>query len=139
MEKLKLKASSGSELDMISALAQNGLVLKSSIEFKDNVFYFLLNRFCWELSVDKKEDKSYRIHSAIYFQNVKNVAYNFEFQNHNKDEFLSLMTIHSDFANQINIVFANNAIISLTISSVEVFLKDLHDHWVTESVPNHDI
>lgn len=141
VDNLKLKATTGSELDMISALLQDGIVLKNTIEFdaESKLFFFLVDRFCWETVADKNENKNYRIHSGVYFHGVSNVKHNKEFTEHKTSKLLSLMTIHSNFVDEINIIFSNNAIISLTTNEINVYLKDLFEPWPAGRIPRHNV
>lgn len=139
MEKLKIKAVSCSDLDMISAITQDSIILKNSIKFDGSMFSCLINRFCWEGLDNLEEKRMYRIHSALYFSGIKSVNYNKKFKEHENSKLLSLLTIHSDFTDNITIVFSDNSIIALKVSKIEVYLKDLYDHWPTDALPAHSI
>lgn len=139
MENLKIKAVSGQDLDAISALARDGIVLKNAIEFDGNVFFFLLNRFRWEGLLDKAKPECQRIHSSIYFKNVISASYNGAFARHPSSKLLSLMAIHSDLDKGVTLVFSNNSIISLEVSKIEVYLDDMYEGWPAELVPSHPV
>ncbi len=127
------------DLDIISSMVQDSIILKKNMIFlkKQRTFILLVNRFKWE-NINKKE----RIYSIIRFQGVLRVRTK-SLNNEKENLPLELLAINyqTDGGHLIHIYlnFAGGAVIDLEVECVECILKDLSEPWKTGTVPNHNL
>ncbi|PPR78720.1 MAG: hypothetical protein CFH01_00829 [Alphaproteobacteria bacterium MarineAlpha2_Bin1] len=127
------------DLDIISSMVQDSIILKSNMKFlkKQRSFIVLANRFKWE-----ERDKQERIYSIIRFQGVLSVkTKSFSKEKENLPLELLAINYQTDGEHLIHIYlhFSGGAIIDLEVECVECILKDLSESWKTKTVPNHNL
>ena len=143
---LTLLAKNLSDLNIISALAQDSVLKKKNIRWikKRHRFSLLINRFKWE-QVTKKMLKTVpfgRAQSMLRFDGVVGVV-SLGVENALEDEILSLLRIdliEKDNLNHIKLVFSGNIQIKLKIEFLSLVLQDFNE--VSElnkgTIPNHE-
>jgi len=133
---LKLKITSFEDIHYLSALVQDSIVDKDAFEFENGSLLVLLNRFKWE---NYHEKKYRRIHTGLFFQNVKKVTFDKNFTSDHEMRFLNLLSIITDYSDRITLLFSGDKVVNVYVDSVDIKIKDLHYSWATESVPYHDL
>ena len=139
MEKIKLKAQTEKDCDVISTLLQDAVSKVSGFAYLEDekCFRILLNRFCWEHSHKFEEHQCYhRIHSGLYIHNVESVHVNDNFKE-KIHHFYNLLAMHAN-GNEINLIFSDHRHVHIKTNGILVYLKDLHDHYPTLSKPEHN-
>ena len=130
---LALCAQSQNDLDIISALVQDSVLIKQNIRWnkKRRRFTMLINRFRWELS-SKKNQKVIpykRVQGVLIFDGVLNVlAKNLKYALDN--EVLALLNINltrNESFLKLELNFSGKACIMLETELLHVLLKDLED------------
>ena len=145
-ESLALLVEDQDDLDIISALVQDGLLKKANIRWikKRRRFSLLINRFRWE-QVTKEMRKTVpcdRVQTVLTFDGVLRVL-SLGVENALENQILSLLRIEfvaKEICDEIKLVFSGNIIIRLKIEFLRVALRDLSpvDGLKTGTVPNHD-
>ena len=144
---LALYAQSQMDLDIISALVQDGVLIKQNIRWnkKRHRFTALINRFRWELLPDKKQKiiPFKRVQAVLIFDGilnvfVKNLTYALN------GEVLVLLNIKLKKEKNIfllELIFAGKACIMLEAELLNVLLKDLENNSLVGKafVPKHKI
>ena len=139
MEKIKLKAQSEKDCDIISSLLQDAVSRVSGCAYLEDqkCFRILFNRFCWEHSHKFDEEQCYhRIHSGLYIHNVKSIHVNDNFKQ-KTPHFYNLLAMHAN-NDEINLIFSDHRHIYIKVEKILVYLKDLHEHYPTLAKPEHN-
>ena len=142
---LALVAKSEDDLNIISALVQDGVLKKKNIRWfkKRNRFSMLINRFRWELISNEMEDNIPfgRVQSMLVFDGVLRVR-SLGTEKALENQILSLLHIKFSTGrnlNEIKLVFSGNTIIMLKTEFIHVILQDLN--YINKAkigkVPNH--
>ena len=144
---LALGAQSKHDLQIISALDQDSVLIKKNIRWIKNRhrFSLLIHRFKWELMFEEKNRKgaSKRVQAILMFDTITDVLSR-GLNNALQDEVLSLMQI--DLKNfkhfeEIKLIFSGKTEIKLRAEVVNVRLRDLKgsDLFSLGNVPKHKI
>ena len=128
---LNLIGANEEDLKVISAYLQDSIVIVRDIVFlkKNKSFVMIVNRFMWE-DVEKGILRSNkRVRSAVRFEGVIEVKSK-NINQKNQDLVLELIAIDylknkDDY--EVNLIFNNNAHISLRTDSIEVRLEDQNE------------
>jgi hypothetical protein len=131
---LKLKAIDEEDLRICSTYLQDSICPVSSMEFEDNCFSILANRFCWEVT-----DQTIRVHCGVLFHGVKSVQKrNFHQKGH--ERVLNLLMISYESSDQsIRLLFSGDREIRLECDSICLYLKDFDHPWPAKRKPMHDV
>ena len=147
LETLALCAQSRNDLEIISALVQDSVLIKKNIMWnkKRHRFTMLINRFRWELLSDSKQKTIpfKRVEAALIFDGVLNsLAKNLKHAS--DDEVLSLLNIKlrtDESFFKLELIFAGKASIMLEAELIHVLLKDMENNNLVgkATVPRHKI
>ena len=140
---ISLRCKQPQDLEVVSSLLQDALVGNADLRFEKskNRFLFVVNRFCWEAATKISKDKSYyRVLSGVNIQNVTSVKHqNLTLYNEeNSALFYNLLTIEYDSDNnEVMLVFSENVSVKLTVSELDIFIRDIAEPYPTTQIPNH--
>lgn len=128
---LSLLAENKDDLDVISALVQDAVLIKSNIKWikKRHRFSMLINRFRWELvSKEEKQTVSFsRIHTMLAFEaviKVSSLGVEYALEN----DILSLLRVEFNMREnmvEIELIFSGGILIKLEAEFIQVFMQDL--------------
>ena len=141
---LKLLANNTNDLQVISAHLQDSILTTKNIANlkKNRLFLLEFNRFMWEDIEKGILRKNKRIRSILKIDNVISVQSK-NINQENKDRFLEFLTIEVDENTNnnynLNLIFAGDALIRITVEVIEVYLDDQGDPWESKTEPKHKI
>lgn len=141
---LKLLANNTNDLKVISAHLQDSILTTKNIANlkKNRLFLLEFNRFMWEDIEKGILRKNKRIRSILKIDNVISVQSK-NINQENKDRFLEFLTIEVDenASNNynLNLIFAGDALIKITVEVIEVYLDDQGEPWESKTEPKHKI
>ncbi len=136
---VKLKAQDSQDLEVISALLQDGLVASADMFFDRQAgsFVMLVNRFCWEQSHD---GQTYRCLCGVNIGHVRAVSHrNLAVSAPNDaSQFYNLLALSYDQAQeQLTLIFSNEGEIRCKIDRLDVRIKDVAAPHPTMKTPEH--
>ena len=146
---LKLIALDESDLEIISAHCQDGIVRIEDMTYQHEQqrFILLFNRFAWEKTYDQDSKPQrttpsfQRRRSALHFERVTN-AQQLNIDASKKSDVKKLLALNFEATESpsgtINLFFSGGSEIKLKVECIETMLKDLGAIWETENRPNHD-
>ena len=140
---ISLRCKQPQDLEVVSSLLQDALVGNADLCFEKskNRFLFVANRFCWEAATKISKDKSYyRVLSGVNIQNVTSVKHQnlTHYNEENSTLFYNLLTIEYDSDNnEVMLVFSENVSVKLTVSELDIFIRDIAEPYPTTQIPNH--
>lgn len=131
---LKLKATDFASLDVVSTLTHDSIFYTTSIDYSDQNFKILINRFRWEdaiqaISVQHPEHFT-REHAILSFYNITKVDM-FNIKSTVKP--LVLMAIHAS-ENEINLSLAFQQHITLYCKEILVYCESAPKQWYTHNI-----
>ena len=140
---LKLSAQKTEDLDVLSSLLQDALILASDMAFDgpSQQFTVLCNRYRWELQKDKSKRSGKRIRCAVQIHHVHHVQYHGSLP---ADMPLNLLSI--DYHHQaegsgkletIILHCSNHFSLKLSCDGLRMIMSDLSEDWDALSRPNH--
>ena len=141
---LKLLANNTNDLKVISAHLQDSILTTKNIANlkKNRLFLLEFNRFMWEDIEKGILRKNKRIRSILKIDNVISVQSK-NINQENKDRFLEFLTIEVDENTRnnynLNLIFAGDALIKITVEVIEVYLDDQGEPWESKTEPKHKI
>lgn len=141
---LKLLANNTNDLKVISAHLQDSILTTKNIANlkKNRLFLLEFNRFMWEDIEKGILRKNKRIRSILKIDNVISVQSK-NINQENKDRFLEFLTIEVDENTSnnynLNLIFAGDALIKITVEVIEVYLDDQGEPWESKTEPKHKI
>ncbi len=130
---LKLRAQSRDDLEIIAACMQDAVMKRGDLALvaEQATFVMLTNRYVWEEAAQQQ-----RIRSGLRFRNVIRVRQ--KAIPADPEHLLYLLTIqYEPEAQQICLVFAENAEIRLDVEDCEVILEDIGTAWAARRQPRH--
>jgi hypothetical protein len=137
---LKLRAEDQQDLKVISACLQDAILPASAMSYHpdEKMFAILANRFMWEQDAEQHEGQEMfkRVHTGVYFSQVKEVKY-LNIDQTNTIDFMNLLAISGDKEGEIDLIFSNERQICLYVDKIMCYLKDLHEPWHTPQKPSH--
>lgn len=145
MEPLKLIALDSEDLDVVAAHMQDAVVKVEDMRFdpKARQFALLTNRFAWEEAAGKRTKSYQRRRSALHFDRVLKARCK-GFSPTDGDRVLSLLTVQffpdgeaDSPGGEIELIFADDISISLSVECIEAQLADLGPAWETQRRPKH--
>jgi hypothetical protein len=132
--RLRIKAVDAEDLAVLSALLQDSLVTVGDIalfQAEDKKQMALLcSRYCWE-----NKDNTQRQHALLVINDVVQAQYKC-IDRSNPAQILSILSLQLN-DEELRIVFADDAVLRLSLQQPEIFLSDLADPWPTQFVPCH--
>jgi hypothetical protein len=145
-EPLKLLATDGEDLAVMSAILQDALVQVGEMIWQRDQGRFVLvaNRFRWEgrPEHDRKGEIHERVHSGLCVSHVTAVRRR-GFDPRHPTGLLSLLAIRHQpqdgGGHAIDLTFAGGAEILLEVSELAVRLDDIDEPWPTRLQPTHDV
>jgi hypothetical protein len=143
---LKLLATDGDDLAVISAMLQDALVDGSEMVWQreEQRFVVVANRFCWEgrPEQDRRGPIHERVHSGLCVSHVTNVRRR-GFDPRRPAGLLSLLAIRhqprADGGHALDLTFSGGAEIRVEVSELVVRLDDIDQPWPTRVQPSHEV
>lgn len=145
MDKLKLMALDSQDLDVLAAHMQDAVLKPTDMRFDPRARQFVIkaNRFVWENARGRRSRGFERRLSALHFDRVLSVKTR-GVNRKSGGAVLSLLTIQF-FPDQIEgfvggdieLIFAGDASVMLTVECIEAQLADLGPVWETRNRPRH--
>ena len=137
MDDLKLIAFDDNDLQVISSLTQDAIIVPTDISFDSKARHFIvpMRRYAWELKTETPTRKN----SVLRFLTVEKVQSKGVEGGANQKP-LSLLTINSSTLNGVllmSLTFANDVSIILSVEAMELELQDLGASWSASRRPNH--
>jgi hypothetical protein len=138
---LKLRAEDADDLAVISACVQDALVSVTDLTYDraGRRFTLVANRFRWEAKPEPADGALpfERTLCAVSFGEVERASYR-GFRRRADDRILSLLAIRLGSAPGIvDLEFAGDAAIRLTVSAIRVHATDIGEPWPTAWQPDH--
>ncbi len=142
---LRLMAEDETDLQLISAAAQDSLMQVGDIGFDTSQrrFVLALNRFRWEAGQEERK-RFERARAALAFEDVLSAKVRgLPPRRDNADTIVSLMSIQFEPdaeppGGQVRLVFAGDGEILLAVECLDVTLTDLGQTWTTRRRPDHE-
>ena len=145
--KLKLRAVAAEDLEIISALLQDGLVAASDLNYqKDSAsFVMIINRFCWEQADDtESETQPNRCLCGLKVAHVKQVSR--RGLSSGVNQFYNLLSItyeevknNEKVVNRLTFTFSDGYGIRLTVDDLALIVQDIAVPHPGLARPQHNI
>ena len=150
--KLRLRAESPDDLDVIGAVLQDALIPVADMAFlpDENRFALVANRFCWEAEEGGaapvqaggrwRAAAHRRVNAGVLFGGVQGVRTR-GFDREDAARILSLLAIRAEAgldATEITLVCAGAASIRLRVTAIDCRLDDIGEPWPTAWRPSHE-
>ena len=134
--RLKLRATSAEELQVIAACVQDAIAPLSDMTWMrdQNRFALVLNRFRWESAGDKPPFE--RTHTMLSFQNVQAVRTR-NVDRDSPDRPLNLLTLTASENTAVDLDFAGGGTVRVESEPLDCVLDDLGEPWPTVWRPDH--
>ncbi len=134
--RLKLRATSAEELQVIAACVQDAIAPLSDMTWMrdQNRFALVLNRFRWESAGDKPPFE--RTHTMLSFQNVQAVRTR-NIDRDRPDRPLNLLTLTASENTAVDLDFAGGGTVRVESEPLDCVLDDLGEPWPTVWRPDH--
>ncbi len=142
MTPLKLIALDEDDLAIVSAHVQDATVVVGDLDYfaRENRFVVAMNRFAWETGRPKFRHKYQRRRSVLHFERVIHVQ-TAGIDRSKADDVLVLLAVRflpeTAPGGKIELIFAADASIMLTVECVEARLADVGPVWETGNRPAH--
>ncbi len=142
--KLRLRAESPDDLDVIGAVLQDALIPAADMAYlpEEDRFALVANRFCWESEAGgapSGRGGRHRVNAGVLFGNVQGVQTR-GFDREDAARILSLLSIRAEAgldATEITLICAGAASIRLRVARIDCRLDDLGEPWPTAWRPSH--
>ncbi len=155
--RLKLRARSVADVDVIGALLQDALVPIVDMDYlrRERRFVLVVNRFMWERAGEAPQglpeamgddarfedgeagaQRFWRTHAALVFDRVRAVASR-NLPRRREGALLNLLTVASE-PRRITLYFSGGAQLRLEVADIRCRLEDLGEPWPTAALPRHD-
>ena len=131
--RLKLRAVAAEDVEIMSALLQDGLVAASDMHYQKDAasFVMVINRFCWEQANDtESETQSNRCLCGLKVAHVKQVSQ--RGLSAGANQFYNLLSItyeetrkHKKVVNKLTFTFSDGCGIRLTVDELALTMQDL--------------
>ena len=131
--RLKLRAVAAEDVEIMSALLQDGLVAASDLHYQKDAasFVMVINRFCWE-QADDTESKTYanRCLCGLKVANVKRVSQ--RGLSAGVNQFYNLLSVtfeetkeNEKVVNRLTFTFSDGYGIRLTVDELALIVQDI--------------
>ena len=144
--RLKLRAVAAEDIEVLSALLQDGLVAASDLHYQKDAasFVMVINRFCWEQTDDKHSDTHHnRCLCGLKVAHVKQVSQ--RGLSAGANQFYNLLSItyeetrkHKKVVNKLTFTFSDGCGIRLTVDKLALSMQDLAAPHPGLARPKHD-
>ena len=149
--KLRLRAESPDDLDVIGAVLQDALIPVADMAYlpDESRFALVANRFCWEAEEGgpapaqaggrQNEAAHHRVNAGVLFGRVEGVQTR-GFDREDAARILSLLAIRTEAgldATEITLVCAGAASVRLRATAIDCRLDDIGEPWPTAWRPSH--
>lgn len=141
---LRLMASDGDDLSVISACLQDGVAKLGDFAYlpEQRRFAFVINRFVWEVAGNRRAGPFVRVRAGVHFDDVLSVQQQYLKADAN-DAVVNLLAVRfepgEEGGGDILFDFAGGGVIRLVVESVNAFVSDISEPWRTRNRPEHDI
>lgn len=149
--KLRLRAESPDDLDVIGAVLQDALIPVADMAYlkEESRFVLVANRFCWEGGEGTPAGHAgnrrgaaahHRVNAGVLFGRVQAVQTR-GFDRDDASNILSLLAIRAEpglDATEITLICAGAASIRLRASGIDCRLDDIGEPWPTAWRPSHE-
>ena len=135
--RLKLKAVAGEDVQVISALLQDGLVAASDLRYQaeEASFIMVVNRYCWEL--DNADQHPQRCMCGLKVGAVRQVAQ--RGLSAPEGQFYNLLSItYEEAMNRLTFTFSDGYGIRLAVDEVSLLVQDMADPHPGFARPCHE-
>jgi len=153
--KLRLRAESPDDLDVIGAVLQDALIPVADMAYlpAERSFALVANRFCWESDsgaapsgpaaarrgAPSGQGEHHRVNAGVLFGEVQGVQTR-GFDREETSRILSLLAIRTEAgldATEITLICAGAASIRLRVAGIDCRLDDIGEPWPTAWRPSH--
>ena len=140
---LRLMAGDVDDLGVVSACLQDAVAKVGDFAFipERRRFAFVANRFLWEEATDRSAGPFGRVRVGVHFDDVSGVQF-VNIRRDAKTAIVDLLSVAFEAEEEgsgfIHLNFAGGGVIRLQVDSINAFLRDISDPWVTRSKPDHD-
>ena len=153
--KLRLRAESPDDLDVIGAVLQDALIPVADMAYlpAESSFALVANRFCWESEsgaappgpaaarrgAPTGQGEHHRVNAGVLFGEVQGVQTR-GFDREDTSRILSLLAIRTEAgldATEITLICAGAASIRLRVAGIDCRLDDIGEPWPTAWRPTH--
>jgi hypothetical protein len=141
---IKLLIQDAEDLAVVAAHLQDSVVRVGDMRYlkRERRFVVLLNRFCWEDAEEGRRLGPFRrTRAGLHFDGVSAVKCR-NIDTEKKDDVLELLTITFAAGKEpggvIELVFAGDATLHLTVECIEGAVSDITRPWLTLARPCHD-
>lgn len=141
MAQLKLMALDAEDLKVISSCCQDSVLKVGDLHYlaSGKQFSLELNRYAWEQ--DEKSDTPERRKSVLHFDRVTGARVS-GIERTNKEMVLSLLAVlfepGEEPGGEIELVFAGDGAIRLSVECIEAQLSDMPAAWEAKGRPSHE-
>lgn len=139
---LKLLIQDAEDLAVVAAHLQDAVLRVGDLCYRprERRFVFMLNRFCWE-DAARRVGPFKRTRAGLHFDGVTAVKCR-NIDARKTDDVLELLTIvftpGEAPGGEIELVFAGDAALRLTVECIDGALADITKPWLTLARPCHD-
>lgn len=139
---LRLRAKDADDLFVVSAMTQDAIVAVRDIGYalEDLRFVMVINRFMWERRIADETGGAtpghFRTLAALRFEQISRVERRGIDQGHPLG-MLDLLAIEALDAHTVQIHFAGDASLRLTMAGLDCHLEDLGEPWPSHCCPAH--
>ena len=144
--RLKLKAVAAEDVEVLSALLQDGLVVASDLHYQkeEASFSMVINRYCWEETNNSRaEAQPYRCLCGVKISNVKQVSQR-GFSG-GANQFYNLLSIvyeesrkNEEAENMLTFTFSDGYGIRLTLDKLALIVQDIAEPHPGLAQPFHN-
>lgn len=142
MSKVKLIGMDSEDLEVISSHVQDAILYIRDVDYDvaKKQLNLAINR-C-QNEAQTKGNQIMRTHAGLVFSHVEAMQVQ-NIDKTNPDNFLSLLNVSFEMAESpagtIQLNFADNASIKLSVNCLEVHLADIGEQWQSDAKPNHKL
>ena len=144
--RLKLRAVETEDVEILSALLQDGLVASSDLHYQkyEASFVMIINRFCWELNDESESEKQpHRCLCCLKAANVKQVSQ--RGLSAGANQFYNLLSITYEEAkkntkalNRLTFTFSDGYGIRLAVDELALIVQDIAVPYPGIARPQHE-
>lgn len=135
--RLKLRAVASEDIEVLSALLQDGLVAATDLRYlaDEASFVMVVNRYCWEQSNPK--DQPQRCMCGLKVSSVRQVRQ--RGLTGQTDQFYNLLSItYEETEKRLTFTFSDGYGIRLAVDGLAVLVQDMADPHPGFARPQHD-
>ncbi len=146
---LRLRARDGADIEVLSTLLQDAIVLGADMQFdyEKKRFIFIANRFCWErpaianVTGEQGEPVRERSLCAVRIESVQRVL-QINMPARRDTALFNLLAVTfgagTDHETYVDLMFSAGATLRLLVENIEVVAEDVEASRPTTTQPKHD-